>query len=76
VQIDHKLEFGRLLNWQFRGMCALQYLVDVDRGVSPDILDVSAIGYEPANINEWPQLIHGRKATLRREIDNFVSVTE
>ena len=36
-EINHQLEFRRLLHWQIGGFCSLEYLINGDSGATVDL---------------------------------------
>src|SRR5882724_10489081 len=53
LEIDHQLELGGLLDRQVGGPRALEDLVHEGGGALPDIVDLRAIGDQPAASTYW-----------------------
>src|ERR1700730_19341203 len=66
LEIDHKLEFGRLLHRQVVGLLALQNPVNVAGRLPGMVGGGCAMEHPPAAIDEEPKCVGSRKAMPRR----------
>jgi hypothetical protein len=74
LDVDHQLEFVRCLHWQISRLLALKNASDVGRSLPVDLIEVEAIGYEPAIRRENPERIDCRQTVPRGEPDDEVTV--
>jgi hypothetical protein len=71
LQIDHKLELGRLLDGKVGRFRALQQLDEQPRDYLPiNLSETRAISEEAAFFRSFGPLVNGRKAKRRRAFDN------
>lgn len=61
LQVDNKLELGRLLHRKVTGICATQDLVDINCGMGPHRRLVRAITDQSAGLGHCPELAHHGK---------------
>ena len=67
LEVDHKLELGRLLDGQIRGLGAFEDFVDVCRGAPEPISDTRTVGHEAAERHILPGIEDRRQPVLRDE---------
>src|SRR5712692_6836200 len=48
LEIDHKLDLGRLFDWEIAGQAALKYLSSIDAGLAVEVPDTGAIADQAA----------------------------
>src|SRR5207244_12242267 len=68
LEIDHQLEFRRLLNREICWFGTLQDLVDVGGGAPEQIRAVRPIGHEPTGIGKFPEMKERRQMVFCRQI--------
>jgi hypothetical protein len=55
LEVDRKLEHGRLLNWKLSGFGALEDFVDVSCGTPIQVSNACSVGHEPTIGHEFSQ---------------------
>jgi hypothetical protein len=70
VEIDHQLEFGRLLHRQISGLLAPEYPIDIRRCSLELIDDVRAVGNEAARSGVKPEWIDRGQSIASRQVDD------
>jgi hypothetical protein len=68
--VDHQLRFGRLLDWQFGGLCSLQDLVDVSGKALVAVDKTRAVGHQTSFVRVLTKAVHVWEAVLSGESDN------
>src|SRR6266487_6824895 len=74
LQVDRKLELGRLLDRKLGGLLAAQDAVDVGGCLPVLIGQINAIGYQAAVGDEVPEGISRRQAVPRSERDDQLAI--
>ena len=67
IEIDNKVELGRLLDRQVGGLGAAQYLVHVVAGAADQVQIVRPVGHQAAGLHVLALHIHGRHASGERK---------
>src|SRR5262245_28054399 len=75
LEIDDKLEFGRLFDRQIAGIGALENSVDVACSAAKHITVVWSITDQAACLGKCPIRIHRRQSTSRGHIQDLASLT-
>src|SRR6516165_10986455 len=70
AQIDHQLEFRRLLDWQLGRVCAFEYLVDVSCCAPPHVDLIWTITHQPAGLSDEAKFGHQGQALLLGKFDD------
>src|SRR5262245_7486174 len=70
-QVDRQFEFRRLLDWQVRGLRALQDLVCVEGSAPEQVGHACSIGDQAASRHDLLGCEHPRQTIAREEIENF-----
>src|SRR5712691_6236143 len=68
LEVDHQLEFGRLLDRQIAGLGALQDLVHVRGSSAIQVGQHRPIAHESARRRKLPVVIHRGQAVVRRKL--------
>src|SRR5262245_29583114 len=76
LTIDHQMEFGRLLDRQVAGLCALENLVDERRGATEEIEEVLAIAHQPTSLHVIALWEHGRQTVRTRDFSNTLALLQ
>ena len=72
LEVDHQIEFCRLLDRQIRRLGALEDLPGVDADLTPERSDIGSIADQAPCANEFLQLIcRGNGVTRRQRYDPF-----
>src|SRR5262249_15581331 len=70
LQIDNQLEFGRLLDRQFRGLGALENFVYVWGGLASQISEIGAVRHQPTQLCALSCSVDGRQSLFRYDTYN------
>src|SRR6185295_5631688 len=73
-EVDDQLELRRLLDWEVRGLRALEDLVHIGGRSPKRISEARSIGHEAPDIDEIPRRVHGRQAMLCRQVHEASSL--
>src|SRR6516165_8342422 len=71
-EVDDKLKFGGLEDWQVGGLRALEDLTGVDADLTPHLLIISTIAHQPASFGLLASGIGRWNSVARRERDELV----
>src|SRR6516164_9506686 len=61
LEIEHKLEFGRLLYWKISRPAALEYLVNEGRSSIVELWVANAVAHQSTVIDKYSIFIDGRQ---------------
>src|SRR5262245_60420349 len=67
-EIDYKLKFCGLLDWQFGWFCAFQNSRHIIRSSTPQWREIDAIRHQPTINDVMPEGEHSRQAMFNREL--------
>jgi hypothetical protein len=76
LQIDDKLEFGGLLDWQLRRLGAFENPVAIGGGRPVDLAVVRSIGHQATGIDEFPVSCHRYQVSFRRKLDKLLKIDD
>src|SRR5437899_7711746 len=76
LEVDHQLVLGRLFDWEFRGLGALENLVHVGGGAPKQIGKVRSIGHKAPGIDKLPPWVHCRQPVLCPQVNKASSPTK
>src|SRR5439155_4148781 len=74
LEIDHKLELRRLLDWKFSRLGALEDLVHVRGSAAKQIGNVRAVGREPPGFDPFYRVEYRWQPVLYCELCNLCSM--
>src|SRR5215831_12417580 len=74
LEVDDQLELCRLLDWQVRGLCAFQDLVDKNSSAPERVDIVWAIGHKPPSLYAFTLSKHCWQAVLCREFCDLLVI--
>src|SRR5262245_17460544 len=70
LEVDDKVEFGRLLDWNVGGLGALQNLVHMGGGAPVQIRTPRTIGHQAARLRELGCAVDCRQTALQCKLGN------
>jgi hypothetical protein len=73
-EVDDKLEFGRLLDWQVSGPFTLENAIDIGRRLPVSLEHLNPVGHQAAGGDEVAERIDGRQAMPGGERDDRSTV--
>src|SRR5882724_2866496 len=76
LEVDDQLKLRRLLDGQVARLGALEDLVDEDRRAPPDIVDIRAVGDQPAGLDVLPVRIHRGEPALGSLLSDLLAMRE
>src|SRR5215475_3458044 len=68
LEIDHQLEFRRLLDGQIAGNHTLENSIYVVSGTAKQVSNIQSVGHQATRINIRPERVHRRQPLLDRKI--------
>src|SRR5215813_4387192 len=72
-QIDYKVEFFRLLDWEIDGISAFQNLIHINGGRPKGVVPAHAIAHKPAGFHILSPLVYHRESILYCQFCNLCS---
>src|SRR5262249_62142358 len=72
-QVDYKLEFGRLMDRQLRGLGPLQNLRGIDAVLAVTLGDAHTVAQQSARDRIFTKMVDRRQALPRRESDGTIA---
>jgi hypothetical protein len=76
LEIDHQLEFGRLLDRQIGRLGAFGDAIDIIRGQTVHVGEAGAIGHQTALIDPLPKREYRRQPVVEHHRDEALAISE
>src|SRR5262245_16706678 len=67
AEVDHKLELGRLENWEVRWLSALENAPRIDSDLAKGLEDIGSVAYQAAGFGIGARRVNGWKPDTRRQ---------
>ena len=74
LQVDHKLEFGRLHHRQVAGFCALEDASNVGSHLAPCIAITCSVTHQSTGVGKFAPVIDRRNSMARRKSHDLIDM--
>src|SRR5262249_17292838 len=74
LQVNHKLELGRLHHWKVARFCALKDACNVDSHLSPGIAVAPSVTHQTVIVSNLTPIVNGWNPMTRRKSHNLTDV--
>src|SRR5262245_31149942 len=76
LEVDHKLELGRLHDWQVSGLLAFENAADIDAGLAIVLWKIDPVAYETSDRSELALTVYRRQPVPCSQHDQMIALVE